>query len=91
MRKEIFDKDLIEKYRGENGWIPNCFKPEQFLIEDEKSRKEISVLVSLKNNRVSVVRRIRWGDNPNCWEYSRGLGSSIVAWQPLPPLYKRGK
>lgn len=91
MRKEIFDKDLIEKYRGENGWIPNCFKPEQFLIEDEKSRKEISVLVSLKNNHVSVVRRMRLGDNPNYWEYSRGLGSSIVAWQPLPPSYKRGK
>lgn len=91
MRKEIFNKDLIEKYRGENGWIQNYFKPEQFLIEDEKSRKEISVLASLRNNRVTAVRRIRWGDNPNSWEYSRNLGSSIVAWQPLPTPYKRGK
>lgn len=67
--------------------VNNCID----CVYDFQMREEISVLVSLKNNRVSVVRRIRWGDNPNCWKYSRGLGSSIAAWQPLPPSYKRGK
>ena len=32
MRKEIFNKELIAKYRDENGWISAVYKPEEFLM-----------------------------------------------------------
>lgn len=40
MKKEIFNKELIEKYRDENGWISAIYKPEEFFNDSEKKRKE---------------------------------------------------
>lgn len=87
MRKEIFNMELVEKHRGQDGWIPACFAPEQFL-NDGTNVKQMSILVSLKNNRVTVVQRMYWEDK-KMWWYSRSLGGSISAWQPLPKPYKR--
>lgn len=44
-------------------------------------------MVLLKNNRVTVVKRMYWEDG-NLWNYGRNLGTSVVAWQPLPESYK---
>lgn len=55
MRKEIFNKELIAKYRDENGWISAVYKPEEFFNDSEKKRREVTVMVSLKNNRVMLV------------------------------------
>jgi hypothetical protein len=88
MRKEIFNKELIEKYRDENGWISAIYKPEEFFNDSEKKRREVTVMVSLKNNRVTVVKRMYW-EYSNSWNYSRNLGASVTAWQPLPELYKK--
>lgn len=84
MRKAIFNKKLLAKYQDSNGWIPATYFPEDFFEEKEKEkRKEVTVLVSLKNNRVTVVKRMYWQER-NVWWYGRKLGYSIVAWQPLP-------
>ena len=45
MRKEIFNKELIEKYRDENGWISAIYKPEEFFNDSEKKRREVTVMV----------------------------------------------
>ena len=96
MRKEIFNRELIEKYQGENGWISGCFPPEKFLNDSDTDVKQISVLVSLKNNRVTVAQRINQGYSPilngqGAWYYSRNLGYSVVAWQPTPKPFKGNK
>lgn len=88
MRKEIFNKELIEKYRDENGWISAIYKPEDFFNDSEKKRREVTVMVSLKNNRVTVVKRMYW-EYSNSWSYGRNLGASVTAWQPLPESYKK--
>ena len=44
MRKEIFNKELIEKYRDENGWISAIYKPEEFFNDSEKKRREVTVI-----------------------------------------------
>lgn len=88
MKKEIFNKELIEKYRDENGWIPAIYKPEEFFNDSEKKRREVTVMVSLKNNRVTVVKRMYW-EYSNSWSYGRNLGASVTAWQPLPESYKK--
>ena len=45
-------------------------------------------MVSLKNNRVTVVKRMYW-EYGNLWNYGRNLGASVTAWQPLPEPYKK--
>ena len=75
MRKEIFNKELIEKYRDENGWISAIYKPEEFFNDSEKKR-------------VTVVKRMYW-EYSNSWSYGRNLGASVTAWQPLPESYKK--
>lgn len=87
MKKEIFNSELIEKYCDENGWIPGVYKPEDFLNSNEKKRREVSVLVSLKNNHVTVVKRMYW-EECNSWYYGRKLGTSVIAWRPLPEPFK---
>lgn len=88
MGKEIFKSEIIKKYQDKYGWISNTFLPEIFLNNESKNRKEMVVLVSLDNNRVTIVKR-RFCKNDNKWKYSRHLEPCVVAWQPLPRNYKR--
>lgn len=62
----------------EHGKMPEDILPYNKNVE----HPIITVLVTTKNGKVTVVQRSLW----NYWSWSRGL--QVIAWQPLPKAYK---